>query len=240
MTHSITKAMVLAAGLGTRLRPLTYKIPKPLLPLDSKKLIDYPLFYLAKNGVEEVMINLHHLGKMISEYVGDGSRYNLEITYSFEPEILGTGGGIKNVEGFFKGEPFVCLNSDSLLNASLDALINRHFETDASATMAVKKLGLNDPYEGVGVEKGFVKNIGGGGEYFYTGLQIIGADLLKILPPAGAASCLIKDGYQKLLAGGKRVAAFVYDGYFNDLGTPDRYERAKKDIAGRVYRPVIS
>lgn len=232
--------MVLAAGLGTRLRPLTNKIPKPLLPLDSQKLIDYPLAYLAKNEIQEVMINLHHLGDLIREYVGDGRRYNLKISYSFEPEILGTGGGIKNTESFFDGKPFVCINSDSLLNADFEALLEKHFEARASATMVVKKRGPKDPYEGVEVEGGFVKKIGRKGEYFYTGLQIIGPDLLKKLPPAGTASCLIKDGYQKLLADGKKVAAFIYDGYFNDLGTPERYERARKDVESGVYMPEMS
>ena len=80
----------------------------------------------------------------------------------------------------------------------------------------------------------------GGGEYFYTGLQIVGSGLLKILPPAGSASCLIEDGYQKLLLQGKKIAAFIYEGYFNDLGTPDRYEQAKKDIAEGIYMPVMS
>lgn len=226
--------MLLAAGLGTRLRPLTYNIPKPLLPLDSHRLIDYPLRYLAGQGIHEVMINLHHLGDMIRDHVGDGSRYNLRASYSLEPEILGTGGGIKNVEPFFEGRPFVSINADSLLNVDLVAVIERHFQTGAAATMVLKKTGKNDPYEGVKVENGFVKGIGGKGDYFYTGLQIIGPDLLRELPPAGTVSCLIKDGYQKIIGKGKKVAAFLYDGYFNDLGTPQRYEQAKKDVASGV------
>ena len=240
MSREIKKAMVLAAGLGTRLRPVTNKIPKPLLPLDSQKLIDFSLFYLSKNGIEDVMINLHHLGDMIREHVGDGGRYNLKVSYSFEPQILGTGGGIKNAEGFFEGGPFVSINSDSLLSADLKAVISRHFETGAAATMVLKKIGAGDPYEGVGVEGGFVKEINGKGDCFYTGLQIIGPEFLKILPPAGSSSCLIKDGYNKILAQGKKVAAFIYDGYFNDLGTPERYEQAKKDLAGGIYIPVMS
>jgi NDP-sugar pyrophosphorylase family protein len=236
MKSQITRAMVLAAGLGTRLRPLTYKIPKPLLPLDSRRLIDYSLYYLARQGISDVMINLHHLGDMIRDHVGDGGRYNLKVAYSFEPEILGTGGGIKNCEEFFEGKPFVCINSDSLLNCDLAHAVERHFQSGAAATMVLKSLGPDDPYEGIGIENGFVKKIGGKGAYFYTGLQVIGPDLLHELPPKGTASCLVKDGYQKLLGKGKKVAAFLYDGYFNDLGTPERYERAKDDAAKGILK----
>ncbi len=235
MEGEIKKAMVLAAGLGTRLRPLTYKVPKPLLKLDLHRLIDYSLYYLSRYGISGVMINLHHLGDMIREYVGDGSRYNLKVSYSHEPEILGTGGGIKNCESFFEGKPFVSINSDSLLNVDLASAIKKHFQSGAQATMVLKKRDSSDPYDGIEIENGFVKKIGGDGGYFYTGLQIIGPELLKELPPKGTASCLIKDGYRRLMEKGGKVAAFIYDGYFNDLGTPERYEQAKKDVASGAY-----
>ena len=227
--------MVLAAGLGTRLRPLTYKIPKPLMPLNSHRLIDCCLSYLASYEIKEVMINLYHLGHMIKEYVGDGSRYGLKVFYSEEPVILGTGGGIKNCEAFFGDKPFVGINADSLLSADLRAVTQKHFDTNASATMVLKKRSSNDLYEGVAVDENFfVTKVGGDGDYFYTGLQIIGPELLKNLPPAGTVSCLIKDGYQKLLEQGSKVAAFIYDGYFNDIGTPERYEQAKRDVASGI------
>ncbi len=235
MKGGITKAMVLAAGLGTRLRPLTLTVPKPLLCLDSQKLVDYPLSLLAKGGVRKVVINLHHLGDMIREYVGDGRRYGLNVSYSFEPEILGTGGGIKNAESFFGGEPFVCINSDSLIKADIKALIAAHLASNADATMVLKERKPSDPYAGVSVKEGIVKGFGDG-DHFYTGLQVIGPRLLKILPPAGRISCLINDGYKKLIAAGGNVAAFIYSGYFSDLGTPERYERAKEDIARGAYR----
>ena len=95
MTTAIDQAMLLAAGLGTRLRPLTLTTPKPLLPLDGCTLIDHQLRYLASAGIGRVAINLHHLGEKIRAHAGDGSRYGLSIHYSEEPEILGTGGGVK-------------------------------------------------------------------------------------------------------------------------------------------------
>lgn len=231
MEQVIKKGMILAAGLGTRLRPLTYKIPKPLLPLNSHKLIDYSLNLFKRYGVEEVVINLHHLREMISDYVGNGEKFGLKVSYSEEPEILGTGGGIKKVEAFFENRPFLCINADSLNHADINKIIERHFETGASATMVLKRSSPEDPYEGVSIDQnGFVRNIGKG-EYFYAGLQVIGPELLQVLPPAGTVSCLIEDGYRRLLQNQKKIASFIYDGYFNDLGTPERYEKAKQDVA---------
>lgn len=239
METKITKAMVLAAGLGTRLRPLTYKTPKPMLELGPKRLIDYSLEYLAHYGIKEVMINLHHLGEQIYEYVGIGKRYGLRVFYSFEPTILGTGGGIKNVEMFFEGAFFVALNSDSLTNADLSDVIRSHFETNADATMVLKKKSAADPYEGVAVKDGLVTGFANGGGHFYTGLQIIGSHMLHVLPREGA-SCLINDGYKKLLERKAKINAYIYNGYFNDLGTPERYEQAKKDVESGAYKPLIS
>jgi NDP-sugar pyrophosphorylase family protein len=229
--NKIKKGMILAAGLGTRLRPLTYKIPKPLITLNNHRLIDYPLNYLSKNGVGEVIINLHHLGDKIRDYVGTGERYNLKVSYSEEPQVLGTGGGIKKAGDFFDGKPFVCINADSLIHADFNALVERHFSSQAAATMVLKKRSKNDPYEGLDInDDGTLKKIGEDGDYFYTGLQILTKELLDALPPSGTVSCLIQDGYRRLLENGKKIAVYLYDGYFNDLGTPDRYEIAKKDI----------
>ncbi|MDW7655053.1 MAG: sugar phosphate nucleotidyltransferase, partial [Nitrospiraceae bacterium] len=88
------KAMILAAGLGTRLRPLTDTTPKPLLPVAGTPLIVWNLLLLKRHGFQDVIINLHHLGSMIEQALGDGSRYGLQIVYSYEPVILGTGGGL--------------------------------------------------------------------------------------------------------------------------------------------------
>ena len=137
----ITKAMVLAAGFGTRLRPLTYETPKPLLPLQEARIIDYPLELLEQGGITQVVINLHHLGDQIRDYIGNGSRYGFQVAYSVEkPNILGTGGGIKNVQEFMGDEPFVVINGDTLIKADLKELIKHHNESGAAATMTLMKI----------------------------------------------------------------------------------------------------
>lgn len=227
----VNRAMILAAGLGTRLRPLTLKTPKPLLPLNDITLIDHQLRYLAKSNITSVAINLHHLGEKIRNHVGHGASYGLEIFYSEEPEILGTGGGIKGAARFFGRNPFIVLNADTLIAADISALIKTHFSSGAQATMAVKRLVDDADFTPIDVdEKGFIKEFGSG-LYFYTGLQILSPDIFDVLPPAGTSACLIQDGYVKLMERGGRIKAFEYDGYLNDLGTPERYEAAKTAIS---------
>ncbi len=107
MQNSITQAVILSAGLGTRLRPLTDGLPKVMLPFGGKPLLQWHMERLKKYGVKEFFINLHHLPDMIKNYFGDGSKLGVKITYAFEPEILGTAGGVKNFEGKLKDDFFV-------------------------------------------------------------------------------------------------------------------------------------
>src|SRR5713101_1786309 len=95
-----TKAMVLAAGLGTRLRPLTEHMPKCMVPIGGKPLLERTIAWLRKQGITELMVNLHHLAHIVRGHFSDGSRWGIQITYSLEREVLGTGGGVKNVAWF--------------------------------------------------------------------------------------------------------------------------------------------
>src|SRR3989338_2180336 len=97
----MTKAMVFAAGFGERLKPLTLKKPKPLLPIGEKPVIDYSLAYLKRQGIKEIVVNLHHLGAQIQQHIGLGDRHGLIAHYSHETELLGTGGGLKKAAHCF-------------------------------------------------------------------------------------------------------------------------------------------
>ncbi|HEY5627503.1 MAG TPA: nucleotidyltransferase family protein, partial [Nitrospira sp.] len=133
------KAMILAAGLGTRLRPLTNTIPKPLLPIAGTPLIVWNLLLLKRHGFHDVVINLHHLGPMIEQALGNGSKYGLRIYYSHEPVILGTGGGIKQAEPEFSGGPVLVLNGDTLFELDLGALCEFHQQRKAAATLVLRE-----------------------------------------------------------------------------------------------------
>src|SRR5262249_16690491 len=132
------KAMILAAGLGTRLRPLTNTIPKPLLPIAGTPLIVWNLLLLKRHGFQDVVINLHHLGPMIEQALGNGSKYGMRIYYSHEPVILGTGGGIKQAEPNFSGEPVLVVNGDTLFEIDRDALCAVHQRRQAAATLVLR------------------------------------------------------------------------------------------------------
>src|SRR5437870_5981980 len=132
------KAMVLAAGLGTRLRPLTATLPKPLLPVAGRPILEWNLLLLKRHGITEVIINLHHLGEQIVRALGDGARLGLRLAYSHEPTLQGTGGGIKQAAPFLKGGPFLVLNGDTLSDCDLTALIAAHRASRALATLAVR------------------------------------------------------------------------------------------------------
>lgn len=129
------RAMVLAAGEGRRLRPLTDRQPKPMLPLGGIPLLEHNLRLLAQHGIREVAINLHFHPEAVVEYFGDGSRVGVEITYSHEPELLGTAGAVKKMGSFFS-EPFLVIYGDNFTDCRLDRLIHFHREKGGICTIA--------------------------------------------------------------------------------------------------------
>jgi NDP-sugar pyrophosphorylase family protein len=131
--------MVLAAGFGSRLRPLTDRVPKPLIPVAGRPLIAYSLAILREAGIREVMINLHHLGDQIRAALGDGSSYGMSISYSEENPILDTGGAIKKAEPFLRGATFAVLNSDTVMDLRLLDVVEQHRRTRAVATMVLRR-----------------------------------------------------------------------------------------------------
>src|SRR6267378_2057842 len=132
------KAMVLAAGMGERMWPLTEERAKPSLPVINRPMIAHTLEHLARHGVDEAMINLHYHPESIRGLVGDGKRYGVKVHYSEEPVILGTAGGLKKAETFLKGSgSFFMINSDSVGDCDLGAALKKHRESAALATMVL-------------------------------------------------------------------------------------------------------
>ena len=239
------KAMILAAGLGTRLRPLTEKIPKPLLPLAGQPLIVWNLLLLRQHGIKDVMINLHYLGHLIEQELGDGSEWGLGIRYSSEPVILGTGGGIKNIESFFEGESLLILNGDTVIDLNLTEVMAQHVARGGVATMVLRE----DPeVERWGVVETTadhqVRTINGRGwmahnpesqllRYMFAGVHVVDHRLLSHCP-SGEPSSII-DGYVAELEHHSLVHGYVTTGYWSDIGTLERYTQAQGDFdAGRI------
>jgi NDP-sugar pyrophosphorylase family protein len=142
----VETALVLAAGLGERLRPLTYTTPKPLLPLGGIPLIYYPLMMLKRAGVQRVVINLHHLGSLIEQRLGSGSELGLKISYAPERELLNTGGPLVALREFFGDNTFWVANSDTILDFDLAAMAEFHRRNRSLATLALRPCVNNSRY----------------------------------------------------------------------------------------------
>jgi NDP-sugar pyrophosphorylase family protein len=125
-SHGKGKAMILAAGMGTRLKPLTDDKPKCLMPLAGRPLIDWTLSWLKEHGITECVINLHYLPDMVKAFVGDGSQYGMKVRYSYEQELLGTAGAVKKVEDFFTDGPFYVIYADNFSQWDLEKLRDVH------------------------------------------------------------------------------------------------------------------
>lgn len=133
------RAMVLAAGLGTRLRPITYEMPKPMVPVINRPVMEHILRLLARHGFTETVANLHWFPDLIQGHFGDGSGFGVELTYSFEEQLLGTSGGVRNVSEFL-GESFLVISGDALTDIDLSAMREAHESHDGIATLATKRV----------------------------------------------------------------------------------------------------
>ncbi len=131
------KGMLLAAGLGTRLLPLTQKLPKPLVPVLNVANVLYGLFLLKRSGIDDVILNLHHLPTLIQDYLGNGKDWGMRLEYSSESLLLGTGGGLKKAESFFEGESLALINCDFITNADLKPFIEKHEAKKSLASMVL-------------------------------------------------------------------------------------------------------
>jgi mannose-1-phosphate guanylyltransferase len=140
------RGMVLAAGLGTRLRPLTWDVSKPMVPVANRPIMEHVLQLLARNDLNEVIANLHWYGDSIRNAFGDGSRLGIELSYSEEEELLGTAGGVRKVREFFGSDPFVVLAADALTDIDLGAVMRTHEENDWIATLTAVKVADTSEY----------------------------------------------------------------------------------------------
>ena len=237
--------MILAAGLGTRLRPLTDLTPKPLLPINGRPLIHYTLAWIASAGIRTVMINLHHKGELIRRSIGDGCRFGMEVSYSEEPEILGTGGGLKRVEAFLSDGPFLVVNADILTTLDPRALIAAHAAQRPVVTLAVRVDPEVERYGEIGLDAtGRVRRLlGRGGRsdqplrpVMFTGIHVVDPAVFADIPARMFVP--ITDAYIKLVERGAPVAGYLTDAFWIDIGTPDRYAEANRLVTTGLIRLI--
>lgn len=220
----ITNGMLLAAGLGTRLRPLTEKTPKAMLPMDGHPLIAYGLGLLQRAGICDVIINLHHLGGQIRNYCNDGAQWGMCIRYSDEPEILDSGGALKQAAALMPGESFVAINADTLIDIDIDAVI-KAFDPAHAGLMALVPISPDARYGRVAIDSNNHLTGFGSGAHTFAGVQIVTPKLIAELPRGESA--VIASGYAPLIALGAIFDTYLHTGYWNDIGTMDRYQQTR-------------
>ncbi len=230
------KGFVLAAGLGERLKPITDSVPKPMMPVGNLPLIGYALRLLAHHGITDVMVNLHHQAKLLRESLGDGARFGVSITYSFEQEILGTGGALKFARQHLGDETFVVLNSDTILDIDLHAVIRAHRARGAVATMVLRTDPRQQEFGQIDIDAhGRVRRILGQGaagtdlrSLMFSGVHVIEPRFLEYIPP-DVSTCIVRYAYTKALQNDEVLGGELMDGYWCDAGTPARYFEAHVD-----------
>lgn len=220
------KGFILAAGFGTRLRPLTHTIPKPIVPLCNRPLIGWAVDSFLAAGVNELIVNLHHLPEPIERYLQQEYAGRAEFFFSREEEILGTGGGIRRVRPQLEDEEeFLLVNGDTVQFPRWDALREARREHDALAALTLRHPPVGDKFTPVYFENGRVTGFGQGrGEaLMFAGSHVISTRVFDRLPEQ-EFSGIVEHVYIPVLAdGSERLAGVVDDGLWFDIGTPQRY-----------------
>jgi mannose-1-phosphate guanylyltransferase len=234
--------MVMAAGLGTRLRPLTYEVAKPLVPIANRPVMEHILLLLRRHGLGPVIANLHWFGDAIRERFGDGSRFGIDLTYSHEDELLGTAGGVRNVADFFGDEPFLVMAADALTDIDLGALRAAHEANDGIATLAVKRVSQVSEFGVV------VTDSGGRIQGFQEkpdpaeALSDLASCMIYILDreifdyfPSKPAVDFAREVFPALLSNDVPFYVHRIDAYWNDVGSLPEYLQGNLDaVEGTV------
>ncbi len=223
---TVMKALILAAGFGTRLRPHTLHTPKPLFPLGGRPLLDIWIQNLIRAGCEAIAVNTHHLHDRIAAFV-TAQNYPVPVHICHEPEIQGAGGAIRNLSDFWDERPFMVVNSDVLTDLDLKQVYDFHMRHDAPVTLVL----CDDPeFNTVTISPDMaVTGFDGPSpdllSLTFTGIQVLTPEILDFIPEHGEQGSI--DAFRRMIAAGRRIAAFVPDAIqWRDLGTPERYREA--------------
>ena len=240
------KAMVMSAGMGTRLRPLTYNIPKPMFPIVNKPVLEHVLELLRKHNIREVVINLYAHRGMIRNYFGDGSRLGIKINYSEEKKLMGTAGGVKKVERFFD-DTFLVMSGDGLTNINLTNVINFHRKRRAFATMVLKRIDSHFEYgitlTGAGGRiKEFIEKPSWSSVFsntVNTGVYVFEPGVFRYIPQ-GKFYDFARDVWPELLKREERIFGYETEGYWCDIGNLLEYRRGQNDaLEGKIKLNIL-
>ena len=244
------RAMILAAGLGTRLRPLTDDRPKALVEVAGHTLLEITLRRLASFGIREVIVNVHHFADMVVEYLQRNSNFGMRVEISREEVLLDTGGGLKKAAWFFLENgnigPFLLHNVDVISTIDLDRMVRVHSEKQALATLAVqerqtsRRLLFDSDLQLCGRQTGeqpaeFVRPAKEVTPLAFSGVHVISPRFLGMMTEDGAFSII--EPYLRLAGEGEKISAFRADEYYwRDLGKPENVAQATRDLKQQKFR----
>ncbi len=233
----ITQAFVLGAGLGTRLRPLTEELPKPLVPIFQKPLITFALDHLCSLGMESLVINTHRLATQFESVFGGGIYAGVPLKLLHEPDLLETGGGIKNAEPWLRNEPFIVYSGDILTDIDLQPLIDEHFAMQNDVPLALRETGLAT---GIAFRDGRVVDIGGKcgrpGTFDFANISIWNPKIFERIPPAKRVS-FVPILVEWIDQGGKIGGLVLNDRKWFNIGSRAGYLEVHRTIAEDGWRP---
>ncbi len=245
------KAMILAAGFGTRLWPLTIGRTKPAIPFLNRPLIGFTIDYLRRYGFEDIIINLHHEPDSVRRQIGDGSQFGVRIHYSVEEaEILGTSGALDNVRDQLNKETFVVINGKIITDIDLAAALETHRQKSALATLVLKPNPKCERFSEVKItEDGRIQEFAGfpnsqlptpNSPLMFTGIHLMEPEIFEYIP-RGIFSDSVRDVYPKAMADGKVIAAHITasDSSWFELSTLQRYLEISLEFLARESRDVV-
>jgi len=226
------QAVILAGGKGRRLRPYTTVLPKPLMPLGDMPIIEVVLRQLAAGGFDQVTVAVGYLAELLMAYCGDGSKFGLSLKYSREEEPLGTAGPLALIDGLRHGDTFLVMNGDVLTSLDLRALVRQHQASDAVATIATHQRQQQINY-------GIIESDGNSRVTAYIekpthryqvsmGIYVLEPAVLDFVPRGQYLD--LPDLVRTLMAAGRPVLAYPFDGYWLDIGRHDDYEQAVEEF----------
>jgi len=226
------KAVILAGGLGTRLRPYTKTLPKPMLPLGGKPILEYEIEWLKKDGIKEIVICVSYLRKKIENYFGDGSKFGMKIEYAISSKPLATAGQLKTAEKFID-DTFVCLYGDSIYNFSLRNMISYHKKSKSNITMSLYDYKFNLKYGVINTKNnGKVTSWDEKPEYsakINIGCYVMEPEVFQLIPKNRQYG--MDDVIRKTLAKKKKVGSVISKKGFIDIGDKETYEKTNQEYS---------
>lgn len=242
------KGVIIAGGPGTRLRPLTYVRPKPIVPVANRPFLEYQVELLKRHDIKEIIFCTNYMAEMIQAHFGDGSKFGVKMHYAIEEVPLGTAGAIKNAERIFEGDTILVFNGDVLTDFDLSNIVDFHKKQSATITLTLHEVPSPSPYGVIitdekmrvtefrepseEIKKMLARNPDierTGVDYINAGIYVIESEVFKSVP-ADVPYSIERQMFPEVLARGEKVFGFVGKGYWLDIGRPEQYLEAHRAV----------